>query len=267
MSDRLFDRTAFVTAAGQGIGRATALAFAAEGARVIATDRDPAGLATLADELGTIAKGSGANGSGASGSITTRVLDATDADAIARVAAEVGPIDILYNGVGWVADGSVLDCTPADWRRSFELNVDPMFHTIRAFLPGMLERRRGSIVNMASVASSVKGVPNRCAYGTTKAAVVGLTRSIAADYVTQGVRCNAVCPGTVQSPSLDGRIAELASKQGVDEDAARAAFVARQPIGRLGSTAEIAALCVYLASDESAYTTGAVHVIDGGWSS
>ncbi|QDU86203.1 2-keto-3-deoxy-L-fuconate dehydrogenase [Planctomycetes bacterium Pla163] len=257
MSARLADRSAFVTAAGQGIGRAVALAFAADGARVIATDRAADGLATLADELGA----------DATGSIATHVLDATDSGAVARLAAEVGPVDVLYNGVGWVADGSVLDCDPDDWRRSFEINVDPMFHAIRAFLPGMLERGRGSIVNMASVASSVKGVPNRCAYGTTKAAVVGLTRSVAADYVTRGVRCNAICPGTVQSPSLDGRIAELAAKQGVDEDAARAAFVARQPIGRLGTTAEIAALCVYLASDESAYTTGAVHVIDGGWSS
>lgn len=252
---RMRGKLALVTAAGQGIGRATALAFAREGATVWATDVDEgklAGLATSAD----------ANGAGA---IRTAALDVTSDDHVTGVVARGGVFDVLFNGAGWVAHGSVLECDPADWRRSFEINVDSMFRTIRAVLPGMLELGRGSIVNMASVASSVKGVPNRCAYGTTKAAVVGLTRSVAADFVDRGVRCNAICPGTVQSPSLDERIAAAAGADG-DVDAVRAAFVARQPIGRLGTAEEIAALAVHLASDESAYTTGAIHVVDGGWS-
>lgn len=252
---RLEGRTALVTAAGQGIGRSTALAFAAEGATVWATDLDEgklAGLACSADAEGR-------------GAIHTARLDVTNDDHVTGLVARTGGFDVLFNCAGWVAHGSVLDCDPDDWQRSFEINVNSMFRTIRAVLPGMLERERGSIVNMASVASSVKGVPNRCAYGTTKAAVVGLTRSVAADYVGRGVRCNAICPGTVQSPSLDERIAELAGDGG-DVDAARASFVARQPIGRLGTAEEIAALAVHLASDEAGYTTGAVHIIDGGWS-
>jgi 2-keto-3-deoxy-L-fuconate dehydrogenase len=246
-SGRLTGKRALVTAAGAGIGRATALAFAAEGAMVLATDIDAASLATLAAE---------------EPSVTTHALDVTDPAAIAALVAEAGTIDILFNCAGYVHAGTILDTDEAGWRRSFTINVDSMFHTCRAVLPGMLERGTGSIVNMSSVASSIKGVPNRFAYGTTKAAVIGLTRSIAADYVARGVRCNAICPGTVKTPSLADRVRAL----GGDEEAVWRGFTERQPMGRLGDPREIAALALYLASDESSFTTGTVHVVDGGWS-
>lgn len=242
---RLDGKTALITAAAAGIGRSTALAFAAEGATVIATDVNEEGLNSLASE---------------SGSIQPRMLDVLDPAAIGSLADEIGAIQVLFNCAGFVHHGSILECEEKDWDFAFDLNVKSMYRIIRAFLPAMLEGGGGSIINMASAASSVKGVPNRFVYGTTKAAVVGMTKAIAADFVGQGVRCNAVCPGTVQTPSLDDRIAA----QG-DLEKARAAFIARQPIGRLGKPEEIAALCVYLASDESGYTTGTTHVIDGGW--
>jgi len=242
---RLDGKRALVTAAGQGIGRSTALAFAREGASVLATDIDEQLLTKLRQDEPRL---------------DVARLDVRSDAEVAAIAAR-GPFDVLFNCAGFVHHGSVLDCTPAEWALALDLNVTSMFRTLRAVLPGMLARGGGSIVNMASVASSVKGAPNRCAYGTTKAAVIGLTKSVAADFVSKGVRCNAVCPGTVQTPSLDQRIAALG-----DPTVARAAFVARQPIGRLGNADEIAALVVYLASDESSYTTGAIHVIDGGWS-
>ncbi len=234
-----------VTAAGQGIGRAAAIAMAREGAEVHASDVDEGSLGRLAAEVD---------------GIDAFVLDVLDRNAIERCAGRLGAIDALFNCAGFVHHGSILECTEDDWDHSFDLNVKAMYRTIRAFLPAMLDAGGGSIVNMASVASSVKGVPSRCVYGASKAAVIGLTKSVAADFVTRGIRCNAICPGTVQSPSLDARMAT----QG-DYDTVRAAFVARQPMGRLGTPEEIAALVVYLASDESAYTTGQTHVIDGGW--
>ena len=245
MTGRLQGCRAVVTAAGQGIGRATALAFAREGARVLATDLSPNALATLAEV----------------GGIDTAVLDVTDASAVAACADAYPDADVLFNCAGYVHHGSSLECQPDDWAFSLDLNVRSMYLTIRAWLPGMLARGGGSIINMSSVASSVSGVPNRFVYGTTKAAVIGLTRSVAADFVGRGIRCNAICPGTVATPSLEDRINAFD-----DPAAARAAFVARQPMGRLGSADEIAALAGYLASAESAYTTGGVHVIDGGWS-
>ncbi|HTW27951.1 MAG TPA: SDR family oxidoreductase, partial [Acetobacteraceae bacterium] len=235
MSGRLAGKAAFVTAAAQGIGRAVALAYAAEGAAVVATDVNEARLSEIAGER-----------------IRVRRLDVTDVAAIAEAAAEAGPIDVLCNCAGIVHQGTVLDATDADWDFGFTLNAKSMFHTIRAFLPGMLERGGGSIVNIASVASSLKGVPNRAVYGASKAAVLGLTRSVAADYVTRGIRANAICPGTVATPSLDERIAANAAAAGSVE-AARQAFVARQAMGRLGTPEEIAALAVYLASDESQF--------------
>jgi 2-keto-3-deoxy-L-fuconate dehydrogenase len=247
MSGRLAGKSALVTAAGAGIGRATALAFAAEGARVLATDIDAAALQQLADEQPEIA---------------TAVLDVTDADAIRAIVAQAGPLDVLFNCAGYVHAGTLLDTDDAAWRRSFAINVDSMFHLCQAALPGMLERKRGSIINMSSVASSIKGVPNRFAYGASKAAVIGLTRAIAADYVSLGIRCNAICPGTVRSPSLEQRVRAL----GGDEAAVWRSFTERQPMGRLGEPTEIAALAVYLAADESSFTTGTVHVVDGGWS-
>lgn len=247
MTGRLAGKTAFVTAAGQGIGRATAEAFAREGARVIATDRDETLLATLQG-------------------VTTRRLDVLDAAAIAATAQAVGPVDVLFNGAGIVHAGTVLDCSEEDWALAFDLNVRSMYRTIKAFLPGMLARGGGAIVNVASAAGSTKGVPNRFVYGTTKAAVVGLTKSVAADFVTRGIRCNAICPGTVESPSLRERIAAQARSTGQSIAQVEAAFVGRQPMGRLGRVEEIAALAVYLASDESSFTTGTVQLIDGGWS-
>jgi len=195
-------------------------------------------------------------------SIRTHVLDVTDDDAIRALATSIARVDVLFKCAGYVHAGTILDTDDDSWRRSFAINVDSMFHLCRAVLPGMLGRGAGSIVNMSSVASSIKGVPNRFAYGATKAAVIGLTRSIAADYVSAGIRCNAICPGTVKTPSLGERVRAL----GGDEQAAWQSFTARQPMGRLGTPEEIAALAVYLASDESSFTTGTIHVVDGGWS-
>jgi 2-keto-3-deoxy-L-fuconate dehydrogenase len=249
MAGRLDGKRALVTAAGQGIGRATALAFAAEGADVLATDIAPEKLADL--------PGKG---------IKTRLLDARDAAAITALAAELPALDILFNCAGFVHHGTVLTTSTEDWDFSFGLNVRSMFLMIRALLPKMLEAGRGSIINMSSGASSIKGVPNRCAYGATKAAVIGLTKSVAADFVTNGIRCNAICPGTVQTPSLDERIAAAGALVPGGTPAARQAFIDRQPLGRLGTAEEIAALAVYLASDECRFTTGTTQVIDGGWS-
>ena len=246
MAGRLAGKKALVTAAAQGIGRASAKAFAREGAEVVATDLNQELLATLSG-------------------CTTRRLDVTDAFAIAALATEVGPIDVLFNCAGIVHAGTVLDCTDADWDKAFAINATAMFHTIRAFLPGMLARGGGSIINMSSVASSVTGVPNRFAYGASKAAVIGITKSIAGDFVGKGIRCNAICPGTVESPSLRDRVRAQAAASGRAEADVLAEFEGRQPMGRLGRPEEIAALAVYLASDESAFTTGTVSVVDGGW--
>ena len=243
MADRLNGKRALVTAAAQGIGRATAEAFAAEGAQVIATDVHEDNLAQL---------------NGISG-ISTRRLDVTDADSVTATAVDVGAVDILFNCAGFVHHGSVLDCGESDWDFSFDLNVKSMYFTIRAFLPAMLDAGGGSIINMSSVASSIKGIAQRCVYGASKAAVIGLSKSVAADYIDRGIRCNAICPGTVESPSLQARINAFD-----DPIEARRAFVARQPLGRLGSADEIAAMAVYLASDESAFTTGTTMVVDGG---
>jgi 2-keto-3-deoxy-L-fuconate dehydrogenase len=245
MSGRLAGRRCLVTAAAQGIGRETALAFAEEGAQVIATDID----ATALQPLGAVA------------GIETRILDVTDSAAIAQMVPALGALDVLFNCAGYVHHGSILECDKEAWQRSFRINVDAMYDLCKAVLPGMLERGRGSIVNMSSVASSIKGVANRFAYGTTKAAVIGLTKAIAADFVTRGIRCNAICPGTVHTPSLEQRVAAL----GADKAAVMQSFVDRQPMRRLGSPREIAHLAVYLACDESSFTTGQVHVIDGGW--
>jgi 2-keto-3-deoxy-L-fuconate dehydrogenase len=249
MAGRLEGKRALVTAAGQGIGRATALAFAAEGANVLATDIAPEKMKGFEDAL-----------------IATRALDARDEAAIAALAAELPPLDILFNCAGFVHHGTVLTTSPEEWDFSFSLNVRSMFLMIRAFLPKMVEAGGGSVINMSSGASSIKGVPNRCAYGATKAAVIGLTKSVAADFVANGIRCNAICPGTVQTPSLDDRIAAAGALAPGGVEGARQAFIDRQPLGRLGSAEEIAALAVYLASDDAKFTTGATHVIDGGWS-
>ena len=247
MADRLAGKTCVATAAGQGIGRATALAFAREGAIVYATDINEDALASLREE---------------DNSILTERLDVLDADAIADFASRHKGVDVLFNCAGFVHHGTILDCEDKDWDFSFDLNVKSMYRMIRALLPDMIANGGASIVNMSSAASSVQGAPNRFVYGATKAAVIGLTKAIAADHVRQGIRCNAICPGTIQSPSLDQRIAA----QGGDPVAVRQAFIDRQPLGRVGTTDEVANLALYLASDESAFTTGTFNIIDGGWS-
>ncbi|KZE34541.1 SDR family oxidoreductase [Chelatococcus daeguensis] len=246
MAGRLSGKTCVVTAAGQGIGRACAEAFLREGAQVVATDLDETKLAGLA----------GARCS---------KLDVRSTAAVEALARAVGPVDVLLNAAGYVHHGSVLECSEEDWDFSFDLNVKSMHRTVRAFLPGMLEKGAGSIVNIASGASSVRGIPNRYVYGASKAAVVGLTKALAADFIRKGVRANAICPGTIESPSLDERIATLARETGQSVEAVRQAFIDRQPMGRLGKPEEIAALAVYLASDESAFTTGQIHLADGGF--
>jgi 2-keto-3-deoxy-L-fuconate dehydrogenase len=246
---RLEGKTAVVTAAAQGIGRASAIAFAREGATVIATDINEAKL----KELGSLPN------------IRTHKLDVLNPDAITAFAKETGAVDVLFNCAGFVHHGTILETEEKDWDFSFDLNVRAMYRMVKAFLPAMIASGKGgSIVNMSSACSSVKGAPNRFIYGTTKAAVIGMTRSLAADFIKQGIRANAICPGTIQTPSLDDRIASLAAAAGGLEQA-RSGFVARQPLGRLGTPEEIAALALYLASDESAFTTGTIHVIDGGW--
>jgi len=243
MAGRLSGKTAFITAAAQGMGQAAALAFAREGAKVWATDVNAQQLKGLDGKDG----------------IRTRLLDVTDEAAISRIAQEVGDVDVLFNCAGIVHNGSIQDASAKDWDQAFAVNVKSMFLVTRAFLPGMLKKQKGSIINMASVASSIKGLPNRCVYGASKAAVIGLTKSIAADYVRQGIRCNAVAPGTVDTPSLQGRINSYA-----DPVQARKDFVARQPMGRLGTVEDLVPIFIYLASEESQFATGNVFSIDGG---
>jgi 2-keto-3-deoxy-L-fuconate dehydrogenase len=240
---RLVGKTAFITAAGQGIGRAAALAFAREGAKVWATDMNARSIGELEGKDG----------------IRTRALDVTDETAINKAASEVGDVDVLFNCAGVVHHGSILDASVKDWDQAFAVNVKSMFLVARAFIPGMLKKGRGSIINMASVASSVRGLPNRFVYGASKAAVIGLTKSIAADFVAKGIRCNAICPGTVDTPSLQGRINAFA-----DPVQARKDFVARQPMGRLGTVDDITGILVFLASDESLFATGNAYSVDGG---
>jgi 2-keto-3-deoxy-L-fuconate dehydrogenase len=242
MAGRLAGKRALITAAGQGIGRATAEMMLAEGAEVIATDVAEEKLAGLKDAA-------------------TRRLDVTDSAAVEALARELGALDILVNVAGWVHHGTILDCNEADWDRSFDINVKSMHRTIKAFLPAMLAKGGGSIVNMASGASSVRGIPNSYVYGATKAAVIGLTKAVAADFIKRGIRCNAVCPGTIETPSLEERIVAQGGTEAV-----RRAFIERQPMGRLGRPEEIAALVVYLASDEASFTTGQIHIADGGFS-
>lgn len=239
--NRLVGKIAVITGAGQGIGRAAAERFVREGACTIAVDVNREALESLEG-------------------CETQVVDITDGAAVRALADSIGGIDVLFNCVGHVHGGSILDAPEDDWRRGFEINVDSMFRTIRAFLPRMIERGGGSIINMSSVASSIVGVENRCIYGATKAAVIGLTKSVAVDFVSKGIRCNAICPGTVDTPSLDARLRATGNYEN-----AKAAFIARQPMGRLGKPDEIAELAVYLASDAAAFTTGQLHVIDGGW--
>jgi 2-keto-3-deoxy-L-fuconate dehydrogenase len=246
MTQTLQGRTALVTAAANGIGRASAEALARLGADVVATDIDAAGVASVA--AGT-------------GGVTAHRLDVTDAAAVEALVASLPPVAILVNCAGWVHDGTILDCDDAAWDRSFELNAKALYRVTKAVLPGMLERGGGSIVNIASVVSSLKGAPRRFGYGASKAAIIGMTKAIAADYVQHGIRCNAICPGTVQSPSLNDRLAATG-----DFDAALAAFKARQPMGRLGQPEEIAEMVCYLAGDLSAFTTGQAFAVDGGWS-
>ena len=250
MTARLEGKRILMTAAAQGIGRASVIAALAEGATVWATDLNERVLAELP----------------AHSKLHTAALDVLDGAAVTALVSRAGPFDVLFNCAGHVHAGSILDCEEKDWDFSFDLNVKAIYRTIRAVLPGMLTQGGGSIINMASAASSIKGVPNRCVYGASKAAVIGLTKAVAADFVANDVRCNAICPGTIESPSLKGRIKAQAEAAGASEAAVRAAFVARQPIGRVGKAEEIAALVVYLASDESAFTTGTSQVIDGGWS-
>lgn len=239
---RLSGKTCLVTAAGQGIGRASAVAMAAEGARVIATDIDASLLADL-------------------DGVESRRLDVLDPGDVSAARDAIGAPDVLFNCAGFVDHGTILDCDEAAWDFSFDLNLKAMYRMIRAFLPGMIDAGGGSIINMSSVASSIIAAPNRFVYGASKAAVIGLSKSVAADFIGAGIRCNAICPGTVESPSLEGRLQATG-----DYEAARAAFTARQPMGRIARPEEIAALVVYLASDESGFTTGQAHVVDGGWS-
>lgn len=239
MAQRMAGKRAVVTAASAGIGRATVEAFVREGAEVLALDRDESGLSRLPH------------------AVARSVIDVTDASAITHFAAEAGPVDVLFNGVCWVHQGHILDCGDADWERSFEVNVTSAHRMIRALLPGMLERGRGAIVNVASAVGATKAAPNRYAYAATKGAIQALTKAVAIDWINRGIRCNALCPGTIATPSLEARIAALGGD-------ARAMFVARQPLGRLGSAEEVAELAVYLASDESAFMTGALVFIDGG---
>jgi 2-dehydro-3-deoxy-L-fuconate 4-dehydrogenase len=249
MTDRLKDKIAFVTAAGQGIGRAIGEAFIAEGARVIATDLDAGKLAGLA-------------------AAKSARLDVRSSAAVEALAGEVtqafGPPDILVNCAGFVHHGTVLDCSEADWDFAFDLNVKSMHRVLRVFLPGMAARRRGAIVNISSVVSSIRGVPNRYVYGATKAAIIGLTKAVAIDFIRQGIRANAICPGTIETPSLDGRVGDLAKATGKTPDNVRQDFADRQPMGRLGTAAEVAALAVFLASDEASFITGQAHLVDGG---
>lgn len=242
MSSRLQGKRVLITAAGQGIGRATAELFARQGANVIATDINPSSLAEIRG-------------------CETRVLDVTSREAIEDIASDIGSLDVLFNCAGFVHAGTILDCADEDWSFSLDLNLKAMYRLIRAFLPTMVTNGRGSIINMSSVASSVIGVPGRFVYSVSKAGVIGLTKSVAADFVTNGIRCNAICPGTVNSPSLEQRLRATG-----DFEAAKKDFVARQPMGRIGEPEEVALLALYLASDESSFTTGQVHIIDGGWS-
>lgn len=242
---RLAGKIALITAAGQGIGRATVELFAAEGAQVIASDINDAALAELAALDG----------------VTALKLDVTDDASVKEAATGLPALDVLFNCAGYVANGSILECDEKDWDFSFDLNVKAMYRLIQLTLPAMLENGGGSIINMSSVASSIKGVPNRFAYCASKGAVIGLTKSVAADYVTKGIRCNAICPGTVDSPSMHGRLRATGDYEQALKD-----FIARQPMGRIGTAEEIAALALYLASDDSAFTTGQTHAIDGGWS-
>jgi 2-keto-3-deoxy-L-fuconate dehydrogenase len=249
MTGRLNGKVALVTAAGQGIGRAIAEAFAAEGSKVIATDLDAAKLDGLAAAL-------------------RRVLDVRSTEAVEGLARDVssqfGALDILVNCAGYVHQGSVLDCSEKDWDFSFDLNVKSMHRTIKAFLPAMLQKQKGSIINISSAVSSIRGVPERYAYGATKAAVIGLTKAVAADFIKRGIRANAICPGTIESPSLGERISALSQASGKPSDAVRQSFVERQPMGRLGTVQEVAWLAVFLASDEASYITGQPHLVDGG---
>ncbi len=248
MSNRLQDKVALITAAGQGIGRAIAERFAAEGAKVIATDLDASKLKGLSAKLHKL-----------------DVLSQADIEALRKdIAGAFGPLDILVNCAGYVHQGTVLDCTDKDWDFSFDLNVKSMHRMIKTFLPAMLEKKSGSIVNVASAVSSIRGVPNRYVYGTTKAAVIGLTKAVAADFIKQGIRCNAICPGTIESPSLGERISAVSQESGRTLDAVRESFVERQPMGRLGTPEEVAWLALFLASDEASYITGQAHLVDGG---